>query len=436
MNLLAKIRIYGALILGLIIFNSCEEKGDFGLGSDDVAPIEFQSEKISLNTSVVWLDSIRSNNLGRMLVGEHSGSEFGEISSTGYIGIDLNESRHPSLDEEAVFDSARINFTLNSLYDTSANNRELNIRAYPIIEEFKDTTYITRNSLQRSNQLIASRDIQVEKLDSVYAIHVDQAWASQIFEGIRSGDATFDSQSAFDAFFRGFALTHEGSSQNVFGIVPGASFELVLYYSVPLDDGSGGFSNRRIEMSSTGRPSFHNLTVDRSATDFSVVQQTNIEYPTVPRLVVQSGAGIVTRLDLSDLERFTNQNQGAIINLSEITIGPINDLQEGVPPPPSLFLFITDERNTVIRDGTVFRAIQRDGERISVLARDTPLQLIFDPDTRTYSGSMTKFTQAYFSDVFRRNEIFLYPSNMNLGASGFSVNTSNLNIKIFYSQLK
>ena len=79
MNLLAKIRIGGALILGLAIFNSCEEKGDFGLGSDDVAPIEFDVESISLSSGIVWLDSINSANLGRVFVGEHSGSGFGEI---------------------------------------------------------------------------------------------------------------------------------------------------------------------------------------------------------------------------------------------------------------------------------------------------------------------------------------------------------------------
>lgn len=434
MNLLAKIRIYGALVLGLIIFNSCEEKGDFGLGSDDVAPIQFDSENISLNTSIVWLDSIRSHNLGRMFVGGHSGSEFGDLSATGFISVDLNESRHPTLTGDAVFDSARINFSVNLLYDTSANNRQLNIRAYEIAEEFKDTVYITSSTLQQSNTLLASRDIQIEKFDSIYVMEVDQAWANQIFEGIRNGDATFDTQEAFDDFFPGFALKHEGASQNVFGISTGANFEMILYYSVPLDDGSGDLSNRTINMTSTGRTSFHNLTVDRSATDFSVVQETNIVYDAVPRLIVQAGAGIVTRLDLSDLERFTNENEGVIINLAEITIGPISDLPEGILPPPSLFLFLTDERNTTIRDGTVFRSIQEDGA--NVLGRNTPLRLNYDSESRTYSGSMTTFAQAYFSDIFRRNEFFLYPSNMNLGVDGFSIGIQDLQIKIFYSQLR
>lgn len=433
MNLLAKIRICGALALGLIIFNSCEESGDFGLGTDDVAPVQFNSENISISTSVLWLDSIRAYNLGRLLVGQHSGSDFGAMQAKGYIGLDLNENTHPTLTAEANLDSVRLNFDVNYLYDTTASNRLLNIRAYQIGEEFKDTTYITTNSLQETNTLLASGDVQIDRFDSVYYMDVDMTWANQIFEGIRNDEATFNTQENFDVFFPGFVLKHEGAVQNVFGLGIGSSFELVFYYTVPSEDGSE-LVNRQITMPATGRPSFHNIDIDRSATDFSVVLDQQVEYDQLSKLVVQSGAGLVTKLDLSDLERFSDQNEGAIINLAEITIGPIGDLPEGVSPPPSLFVFITDERNTLIGDGTAFRAIQQDGA--NVIDRNSPLQLIYDSDARTYSGSMTTFTQAYFTNAFRRNEFFLYPIDMNLTLNGFTIDLADLQIKIFFSELR
>ena len=102
--------------------------------------------------------------------------------------------------------------------------------------------------------------------------------------------------------------------------------------------------------------------------------------------------------------------------------------------PSTLFLFITDERNSVIRDGDVFRAIQQDGA--NVLARLSPLALGFNTETRTYTGSLTSFTQAYFSNLFRRDEIFIYPSSMELSVNGFSIDPDDLQIKIFYSQLR
>ncbi|MFY0594147.1 DUF4270 family protein [Roseivirga sp.] len=421
-----------AFIIGAIIFNSCEEKGEFGLGSDDVAPIEFDVEEISLGTSLVWLDSIPSSNTGRLMVGEHAGSEFGIMQAKGFIALDLNETTHPTL-EESVLDSTRINFRVNYLYDT-ATNRELNLRAYQIGEEFPDTSYITRNELIQSNMLLASGDVMIDKFDSTYSINVDETWADQIFEGIRSGDATFDTQDAFDVFFPGFVLRHEGVAENIFGLNIGATFEMVFYYSDPVGDGSGDVVNKLLTMNATGMPNFHNFTVDRSATDFSVVQETNVIYSGTSRLIAQSGAGMVTRLDLSDFLRFNTDNEGVIVNLSELKIGPIGDLPEGIFPPPVLFMALTDERNTIIPDGSGFRSIQRDGA--NVLADDAPVQLIYDSDTRTYTASLTTYTQAYLTDIFRRDEVFLYPTNMSLSVNGMVVDVEDVQLKIFFSQLR
>lgn len=436
MSLLVKTRIFGTLFLSALVFNSCEEKGDFGLGSDDVAPIQFDVENIAIGTSLVWLDSIPSSGIGRMMVGEHTGSEFGVMSGKGFIGIDVNESFHPDVEalEESILDSTRINFRINYLYDTSINSRELNFRAYQIGEAFKDTSYISSNELIQTNTLLASGDLQIDKFDSIFAVAVDVTWANQVFEGIRSGDITFDSQEAFNEFFPGFVLRHEGNSQNIFGLGTGSGFEMVFYYTDPAGDGTGDLVNKTITMGSTGMPNFHNFTVDRSATDFSIVQETNFIYEGQSRLTVQAGAGIVTRLDLSDLKRFTDENEGIIVNLSEIKIGPIGDLPDGVFPPPIMSLALTDERNTIIGDGAGFRAIQQDGA--NVLSQSTPLQLRFDTETRTYTASLTTYTQAYLSDIFRRNEVFIYPTSMATSINGLSVNIEDIQIKIFYSQLR
>lgn len=441
MSLLVKIRICGVLFLSTLVFNSCEEKGDFGLGSDDVAPIQFDVEDITLGTSLVWLDSIASSNTGRLMVGEHAESEFGVMRAKGFIGIDVNETSHPAVEslDESILDSTKINFRINYLYDTSTNNRLLNLRAYQIGESFKDTTYITRNELIQSSMLRASGDFQIDKFDSTYAVDVDETWANQIFEGIRSGDVTFDSEEAFSEFFPGFALRHEGSSQNIFGFGVGTTFEMVFYYTDPVGDGSGDLVNKTITMGSSGMPSFHNFTVDRSATDFSAVQETNVIYEAQSRLTVQAGAGMVTRLDLSDLKRFADENDGVIINLTEIKIGPIGDLPEGVFPPSILSLALTDERNTIIEDGTGFRTIQRDGANVlgnNNPSLDSPLQLRYDSETRTYTASMTTYVQAYLSDIFRRDEVFIYPANMITAVNGLAVNIEDIQVKIFYSQLR
>ncbi|MBO3699435.1 DUF4270 family protein [Fabibacter sp. E12] len=419
--------------MGLIIFNSCEEKGDFELGSD-VAPIEFEAENISLSTGIVWLDSINSANLARIFVGEHSGSDFGDMTAKGYLGLDLNENSHPVLTADDVLDSVKLNFSINFLYDTSATNRALNLRAYKIGESFPADRYITTSELIQTNELIASGDVQIDTFDSVYSIDADLNWAQEIFDGIRDENATFDAQPAFSQFFPGFVFRHEGSSQNIFGLGTGSNFEVIFYYSAPLSDGSGNVANRTITMSGVGQPSFHHFTSDRSATNFAFVQETSVEYNQISELVVQSGIGLVTKLDLSDLERFANVNDGAIVNLAEMTVGPIGELPPGISPPSILLLLITDERNTLISDGGALRAIQEDG--VSVISQAFPLQLRYNENDRTYTASVTSYVRGYLNDVFRRNEVFIYPANMNLSTNGFTLGLGDLEIKIFFSQLR
>ncbi len=437
MNLLAKIRMYGVLIMGLIIFNSCEESGNFGLGSDDISQVEFSSDDISISTGIVLLDSINSSNLGRVLIGEHQNSGFGSMSATGYVGLDLNETTHPILIAEDRFDSAKLNISINYLFDTTTLERGFSPRAYEISEPFPNSSsYNTETEFEQSSTLLASGDFQINTFDSTYALDVDDDWATLIFEGIRNNLSSFESQTGFEEFFSGFVFRHEGASQNVFGISAGEDFELVLYYSQPANDGSGTFRNREITLNNNGRASFYNLSVDRSSTDFSFVNEKHVAFDVANNAIVQSGSGLVTLLDLSDLQRFTNENSdnSIIINLSEITIGPIEELPNGISPPSSLSLLLTDERNTVIEDGTSARSIQRDGTNI--LSSSSPLLLPYDAETRTYTGSITTFTQAYFSDVFRRERIFIYPNGINQSINGFTIDPDNIQIKIFYSQLR
>lgn len=437
MNLLAKIRVFGALMMALIIFNSCEESGSFGLGADDISQVQFSSDSISIGTSIVWIDSINTADLGRVVIGEHQNSGFGAMSATGYVGLDLNETAQPILISGDRFDSAKLNVSINYLFDTTSLERTFNPRAYQIGEPFpNNSAYNTQTEFDQSSTLIATGDFQIDSFDSTYALDVDTDWANLVFEGIRNNLSSFQSQAGFEQFFPGFVFRHEGSSNNLFGISAGEDFELVLYYSQPANDGTGTFRNREITLNNSGRTSFYNLTVDRSLTDFAFVNAKHVAFDAGNKAVVQSGAGLVTLLDLSDFQRFTDENSdnSIIINLAEIRIGPIDELPNGIAPPSSLSLLLTDERNTVIEDGASFRSIQRDGA--SILSSRAPLELLFDSQSRSYVASVTTFTQAYFNNVFRRDKVFIYPNGINQSANGFTIDPSNIQIKIFYSQLR
>ncbi len=432
MNLLVKIRNCGALLLCLAVFNSCEEKGSFGLASDDVAPVEFVSRDIDIASSVVQLDSVITAFQARFLVGVIQDLPYGQINSTGYIGINARVGNIPTFDDAAAYDSIRVEFSVSYLHDTSASNRALSLELHRISEEFKDTLYVSSNSLQYDQQVLASGNFSIDKADSVYTIIGDDAWGLEFFDGLKSSSSNFESQENFNQYFPGIAVKGFSDQGNFFGIDPSINFRILVYYNEPNEDNTL-LEPKRFELNGFSMPYFFGTTYDRSGTDFSVVQDTNIEYNT-NTVAVNSGTGLVTKINFSSLEAFSDEIKGAIINSAFLEVGPIDDDVNITTLPISILVYLTDERNTRIRSGTSFRSIQRDG--VNQLSSDAPIQLRYDPETRIYSASITSFVNAYYQDTFRRNEYFLYPIDMNSTLRGFAIDKSKINLKVFYSELR
>ncbi|MCO6359711.1 DUF4270 family protein [Roseivirga pacifica] len=433
MNLLGKIRIFGAfLVVGLIVFNSCEDSGPFGLGTEDVAPLEFFTEDIPIPVSQVLIDSINSRGTGRLLTGAVN-SPAGQMSATAYSALTFEADVTDRPDAAATLDSVKFSINFNYLYDESEVNSFASIKAYKIQKSFPDTTYVTSSTLPLTNELIASADLNIVDLDSTYELVLDQAWADYVFSGFLNEEDEFENDSTFNRFMPGLGFVVEGNQSNIFSIVSGQDLEIRFYYSQPAADGSGLTDNKEFAITGENKPNFFNLTVDRSATDYSAIQQPATEYASPAYSLVHSGGAVITKLDISGLNDFSESKDNAVINLVEFTVGPILDLPEDVDPPAALYMYFTDDQNIPVRDGSNFRGIQRDGT--NVLSSAFPVTLAYDEETKTYSNSITTFVQSYYQDVFRRNHVFLFPTDINQSVNSFQINPDDINLKIFFSEL-
>ncbi|GAB5525991.1 MAG: hypothetical protein Roseis2KO_38630 [Roseivirga sp.] len=434
MNLLDKNKSLGALVIGLFLFISCEENGSFGLNGDDVAPVEFSSIDIGVTSSVVLLDSIGSSSVGTLLVGEYQNNTFGSLVAKGYSRINLNRASIFQIASEAILDSVRLNLTFNYIYDTSATASTWGLDMFSLARPVTDTLHITTDNTVISSTLLSSAEIQVTKLDSTYAIPVDEAWGADLFERLRTEDATVVDQESFERFFRGVGfVARSGVSPNILGIEMSENSNITMYYREP---SSTGEIDRELThvMNLHTVPSFYGLDLDRSGTDTESIQTFHTEYlPASGKRFIQAGAGIVTKIDISDFQNFLTDDP-RIINLAEFSVGPIDQLNEDIPPPESVFLVITDDRNTLIKDQGNFRSIQRDGD--SQIGSGNPVELIYDAETRTYTGSVTSYIQTYFSGRFQRNEFMIYPSNMATGLNGASFDPEDVKLKIIFSELQ
>lgn len=421
-------------MIGLFLFISCEENGSFGLNGDDVAPVEFSSIDIGVTSSVVLLDSILSSSTGTFLVGEYQNNTFGNIVAKGYSRLDLNRASIFQIASEAILDSVRLNLTFNYIYDTSATASTWGVDMFSLARPVTDTIHITRDNTVISSTLLSSGELQVTKLDSTYAIPVDEAWSTDIFERLRREDATVADQEAFEQLFRGVGfVARPGVSSNVLGIEVSENSNITMYYREP---SATGEIDRQLAhvMNFHTVPNFYGLEFDRSGTDVESIQEFHVEYlPASGKRFIQPGAGIVTKIDISDFENFLSDDP-RIINLAEVSIGPVDELDDNIPPPEALYLAVTDERNTLIEDRGNFRSIQRDGD--NQIASTSPVELVYDAETRTYTGSVTSYIQTYFSGRFQRNEFMIYPINMTRGLGGVSFDPEDVKLKIIFSELQ
>ncbi len=433
MSLSAKMKCMGTFfIISLLSFNACEQSGGFGLGEENITPVEFVLEEVEVTSSVVLLDSVVSSDVGRGLFGEVVDAGFGKSVFTAYTGLSANTALQPDIPEDAVFDSLKIRFQLGYIYDTTDNNRDLEISFVSIDEPFPDLNYENTDSFANGNRVIGSGKVKVNTLDSIYGIDGDDNWGREIFELLKDKDEKVTDQSNFRNFFPGFAIKAKEGTQNVFGFNPGQNFQVSFFYNESNEDNTGRIA-RGFTMNGSSVPASYSYEADRSGSIMSLLNETSTEFD-APLNGIQAGTGIVTKLDISGLESFVESKDKIIINLAELTVGPIEDLADGTEPPNFLFLFITDQTNTLIPSNQGFRAIQQDGA--NPIGKDFPLQLFYNPDTRTYSASITTYAQAYNRGDFRRNELFLYPSSMNVSFANFLVNPENIGFKIFFSEIR
>ncbi len=432
MNLLVKIRIFGALFLGLLLFNSCEEREQFGLNSDDVAPVEFVTTEVGLASSIVALDSVNTGTVGRMLVGKLNDPQIGSVRASSYMAVALSAANLPTLTENVVLDSARFGFRFSYIYDTSVFNRGFGIELLEIAEEFKDTSYINSSTLALTGNSIGQGTVNVVDLDSTYHIDLDSDWANEILDGVRNEESAFSGQTEFAEYFPGFVVSPLFNTFNIFGLLPRENTVLEIFYS-DLDE-EGNTVDGVIRLDGGILPYFNSITSDRSSSRISEVTDLETEYTTPQTRVVHSGAGLVTKIDLSALDNFATQNNENIVNLAEIEIGPLETLSVSGTPPVALFLYITDERNSIIKDRESFRSIQEDG--VNFLDRAFPAILLYDSESNSYKTSITSFVQAYIAGDYRREEVFLYPADMNTTVNAFVVDPSSIKLNIFYSELR
>jgi len=447
MNLLDKKRSMGVMVMALLLLISCEKSGEFVLGDIDISPVDFFSEDVAVTSAVVLIDSIPSDTQSNVMVGTIVNDRFGNTRARGYVKVNLNLENLVDILDDAILDSAHFNFKFNYIQNQDFNIIDL-VVGQVLVNEIHDTvSYYTDSEPPRVfSDIFTGKEValgrarfEVTDLDSIYSMDIDDTWVNQFFEDLRNKDERLDGQESFETqYLGGLAFVPGDFNTGAFGIEMVEESDMILYFHQTSPTGTG-IINFTQKLSYHDAKYLFNMEHDKVGSELEEVVETSTAYePSSGLRYIQEGNGIVTKLDISDFMNFVEAKPNVIINFADLTIGPIEPpVVFGDAPPETILLYITDDQNTLIVDGNSFRGIQKDaGDTPSVISSSFTVSLDYDIATRSYKGSITSFIQSYHAGIFKRDQILLFTEKMNSSINGIAIKPENLQLKIFYSELK
>jgi hypothetical protein len=342
MNLLDRMRPLQLAMLAAGFFFSCEsETGTFDFDLENNTSVKLI--ELELPSRSIFIDSLRTDNESRVVVGDYSDERFGNIEAEAYSEITYTEGR--IIADTLKFDSLIINLTVDNYL---SNDPELS-GAYTIsklsqglessIVYLKDRQMETRAPLDTLNfSLIGDTEEQAQNL----SIRADR-WGRDLFTRI-----TVDSVGqTLSAVIDEIALVPTEDNQTALSInLNSDSTEIILYSSydtIPFETTFRFATNHfsYIDRSMTGAE----LSGIQNAERFDMSDDTQL---------VSAIFGIYNYVDLTPLKNYIvdNEDKSLLVNQAEINTPALASSSEEV----SSFRYYFFDEQYGIRGERVFNS--------------------------------------------------------------------------------
>ena len=348
MNLWAKSLGQFAFLAVALSFFSCEDDTIQGYKTNPKFKVSYK--EFVLPSSVMQLDSIRTSNYyfgserNRLLVGQYSDPVFGDVKASFFgqvypvssIGISTGE--YDSVTLELAYD-------LYTYGGYSASSQTIGVyRLADNLYEANKVDYTNESSIGLSGAALATKDFIViaqqfdqyieQRKDTtiILSIKLPYSYGREIFNVVKDystggpDSALFANKDEFLARFKGLAVVSEVGDK-IIGFNPASqSTRLKLHYHTSKDtiDYMLSFANQI---------SFSQINFDRSGSPLSTITDKYTEYlADDPFRYIQSGSGLVTKVDLQPFLDFADANEDILLNGVEIVI---ENVSPSVLAPPS-----------------------------------------------------------------------------------------------------
>ncbi|MBN8575985.1 MAG: DUF4270 family protein [Cytophagales bacterium] len=341
------------LFLLAFLFSCDEDLNRLGFrGEEQQFKVYFAD--VPVPSSVLWMDSVRTMNYtsvetNRLLFGSYSDPYFGDVQSVAVAQF------RPTLvttfiPNDAVYDSAILQFQYDFYHYGSAGLSDFSFTVHELSTELSFYDQYFANSTANYvatpiGSLATTIDADyftkeaedTDKDSTVLAkIYLDNNFGQRLFNFINPEDENFTNFQLFKKQFKGLAFV-PNNTDKVVGISTGINSYIRVYYH------SGTTSNYQTYQFTTGA-AFSKISSDRSSTELSGLTQYHTDFEPASNRYIQSGVGLITKLDISAFYDLIEDYPNVIINSVELSINNIPTQGTKKYPTP-LALVMLDENN-------------------------------------------------------------------------------------------
>jgi hypothetical protein len=402
-----------SILLISVFFFACENPTDIGIdfGGTGVGTSIF-TDTVSIKTSTLLADSNVTGRSSFLLTGITEDPVFGKIKSIGYFQPTLRlqaDSVAPFiLKTGAIADSVRLRIVNTGLVfgdtlplGTFGIHRLQNSMSFTKNYNGEEGIPYDPNPLVKFK--INSRTFKNATFDSTVAFYVTLP-KSIAEELVRLSPTVGRSNSIFNSSFKGFAIVPESDVKAVYGFNTGAfasaTCTFITYWHYANES-----SNFAYEFDLNGAR-HSQLQIDRSGTDLALLNQSNREIgPINGNTYIQSGSGIGTKIDLSNLK-----NLGRNIRISKAILEFKLDETMFSSQIPKVFNHVLgelDAQNKQIRNSAnKLLYVTPIGSDLSGLT----YKLV--DSTNSFNVDITNFAQKITNNTKLNTAILLMPANL------------------------
>jgi hypothetical protein len=347
-----------------LFFYSCEEETSTLGYKNPNSKFKVSYVEIPIESSVILRDSLRTSNFSysgepnRLMVGSYTDEVFGQIEASSITQYFATNPQF-KVSSTAVYDSVTLQLQFDLYHYGSMAATPQTISIYEIDEEltFDSIKYYFNSTQIDYSTLLGSKSFSIdpgkfddfaestEDSDTVITVNLPLAFefGHRIFNSnVKFRDATGEADSAFMHYsefikeFKGIAIKSDVADKIVGFNPSGGSSRILIHYHDATAD------SLLFAMNFSGVIGFNQIKSNRTGTELEPVKDyfTDVLQESDKRYI-QSGVGILTKLDFSKFYEFLDTVPYSLINSAELSIEGVES--SSYEPPSLLSLRIMNE---------------------------------------------------------------------------------------------